>query len=87
MTFKQKFEEYTESEYKKLIARLFEADYSSEEELDEIVDVIITTSEHPNGSDVLYFPSDGAEDSPAGVLKTIKDWRAANAKPGFKPEE
>jgi len=26
------------------------------------------------------------KDGPAGVLKAIKQWRAANGKPGFKPE-
>lgn len=87
MSLKNEFEEYTESEYKALIQRLFEGDYSSEAELDEIVETIVNTSEHPNGSDVLYFPSEGVEDSPEGVLKAITTWRAANGKPGFKPEE
>jgi hypothetical protein len=87
MTFKNKFEEYTESEYKTLIQRLFDGDYSSEAELDEIVEIIVITSEHPNGSDILYFPEEGVEDSPEGVLNVIKQWRAANGKPGFKIEE
>lgn len=87
MIFKNKFEEYTESEYKTLIQRLFDGDYSSEAELDEIVEIVVFTSEHPSGSDILYFPEEGIEDSPEGVLKVIKQWRAANGKPGFKIEE
>jgi hypothetical protein len=86
MTFKKKLEDYTESEYKTLIQRLFTGDYTSEAELDEIVETIVNTSEHPNGSDVMYYPSAGAEDSPEGVLNTIKTWRVANGKPGFKAE-
>ncbi|ANI53640.1 colicin transporter [Pseudomonas sp. DR 5-09] len=43
-------------------------------------------SEHPSGSDILYYPAEGVEDSPAGALKAIKEWRAANGKPGFKPQ-
>lgn len=87
MSLKNKFEEYTESEYKTLIQRLFDGEYSSEKELDGIVENIVNTSEHPNGSDILYFPSEGIEDSPSGVLATIKQWRAANGKPGFKAED
>jgi hypothetical protein len=87
MNLKDKFEEYTESEYVRLIDRLFQGGFSSEEEHDAIVDNIVSTSEHPNGTGVLYYPEEGVEDSPAGVLKAIKDWRAANGKPGFKPEQ
>ncbi len=86
MNLKDKFEEYTESEYMSLIDRLFQGGFSSEEEHDAIVDNIVSTSEHPNGTGILYYPEEGVEDSPAGVLKAIKAWRAANGKPGFKPE-
>jgi hypothetical protein len=86
MILKAKFEEYTESEFISLINRLIEGDYSSEREHDAIVDSIVNISEHPSGSDILYYPAKEVEDSPAGVLKAIKDWRAANDKPGFKPE-
>ena len=87
MNLKNTLEEYNESEYTTLIQRLFNGEYSSEAELDEIVENIVNTSEHPNGSDILYYPEPGVEDSPAGVLKAIKQWRAANGKPGFKIEE
>ncbi|MGN4047258.1 bacteriocin immunity protein [Pseudomonas sp. SM4] len=83
----KKFEEYTEAEYISLINRLVEGDYSSEKEHDAIVNEIILSSEHPNGTDVLYYPEEGVEDSPEGVLGAIKVWRAANGKPGFKTEE
>ena len=87
MNFKSKFEEYTESEYISLISRLIKGDYSSEKEHDAIVYNIASTSEHPNGTGILYYPEEGVEDSPEGVLKAIKTWRAANGKPGFKSEE
>ena len=86
MNSNKKYEDYTEFDYMNLIHRLFKGDYSSEKELDEIVELIVDAAEHPAGSNVLYYPAEGVEDSPEGVLKTIKDWRAANGKPGFKPE-
>lgn len=87
MILKSKFEDYSESEYATLINRLFQGGFSSEEEHDAIVDNIVSTSEHPNGTGILYYPEPGVEDSPAGVLEAIKQWRAANGKPGFKIEE
>jgi hypothetical protein len=87
MILKNKFEQYTEAEYAALINRLVSGDYSSEREHDAIVANIVATSEHPNGSDILYYPEEGVEDSPEGALETIKAWRAANGKPGFKAEE
>ncbi|WP_277760623.1 bacteriocin immunity protein [Pseudomonas sp. A34-9] len=87
MKLKNKLEDYTESEYLAVIERLFEGRFPSERQHDEFVENIVVTSEHPNGTGVLYYPEEGAEDSPAGVLATIKAWRAANGKPGFKPEE
>lgn len=87
MKLKNALEDYTESEYLEIIQRLFEGKFPSEKQHDDLVDHIVTTSEHPNGTGVLYYPEDGFEDSPAGVLSAIKDWRLANGKPGFKPEE
>lgn len=87
MTLKSKFEDYTESEYALLINRLFQGGFSSEEEHDAIVDNIVSTSEHPNGTGILYYPEPGVEDSPTGVIEAIKQWRASNGKPGFKSED
>ncbi|WP_016676051.1 bacteriocin immunity protein, partial [Yersinia pestis] len=41
-------------------------------------------TEHPSGSDLIYYPEDGADDSPEGILELVKKWRAENGKPGFK---
>ncbi|RMS18304.1 Colicin/pyocin immunity protein [Pseudomonas savastanoi] len=41
-------------------------------------------TEHPAQTDVIFYPEEGQEDTPEGILKTIKEWRAKNGKPGFK---
>ncbi|MGE8150347.1 bacteriocin immunity protein [Pseudomonas vancouverensis] len=91
MKFKEKFEDYTESEFfafleglnkypEKLKGRALE-DY-----LDQLVEHFERITEHPGGSDVIFYPKEGQEDSTEGILKEVKAWRAANNKPGFKPE-
>ncbi|WP_288095641.1 bacteriocin immunity protein, partial [Pseudomonas sp.] len=43
-------------------------------------------TEHPDRSDVIFYPREGQEDSPEGILKEVKAWRASNNKPGFKSD-
>jgi hypothetical protein len=43
-------------------------------------------SEHPSGSDLIYYPKPLSDNSPEGIVKEVKEWRATNGKPGFKPE-
>ncbi|WP_145537815.1 bacteriocin immunity protein [Yersinia kristensenii] len=84
MELKKELTDYTENEFLELINLLFIGEFSSEEEHDELVNHIVKITEHPNGTDILYYPEVGVEDSPEGVIEFIKKWRAENGKPGFK---
>ncbi|CNC24835.1 colicin immunity protein [Yersinia intermedia] len=84
MELKKELTDYTENEFLELINLLFIGEFSSEEEHDELVNHIVKITENPNGTDILYYPEAGVEDSPEGVIKFIKKWRAENGKPGFK---
>ncbi|HGS6426801.1 TPA: bacteriocin immunity protein, partial [Klebsiella pneumoniae] len=57
---------------------------ATESEHDEAIYEFSQLTEHPDGWDLIYHPQAGADNSPAGVVKTVKEWRAANGKPGFK---
>lgn len=80
----KKISEYTESEFLALISSLLDRSLKSEEERDAVVHAIVDAAEHPDGTDIIFYPPEGTEDTPEGVLKRIKEWRAANGKPGFK---
>lgn len=43
-------------------------------------------TEHPEGIHGLCNSGDRGKDAPEKVLKAVKEWRAANNKPGFKSE-
>ncbi|MCC8456491.1 bacteriocin immunity protein [Photorhabdus aegyptia] len=83
MELKNKLEEYTENEFMELILRII-LDEGTEEEQDTLLEGFIKITEYPSGSDLIYYPKNGEDDSPEGILKTIKEWRAKNDKPGFK---
>lgn len=89
--FKDSIEQYTETEFLEFLDSYFsEVERLSGDELDEYTRKYVKhfekITEHPDKSDVLFYPKEGQEDSSEGVLKEVKDWRAANGKPGFKPE-
>lgn len=86
-----RLEDYTESEFLDFLKELFDGGEGlTGDEFDkymiERVQHFETVTEHPSRSDVIFYPKEGQEDSPEGILKAVKEWRAANNKPGFKPE-
>ncbi|ABS46675.1 MULTISPECIES: bacteriocin immunity protein [Yersinia pseudotuberculosis complex] len=76
--------DYTESEFLELVKELFNVEKTTEEEdINNLIE-FKRLCEHPAGSDLIFYPDDNREDSPEGVVKEVKKWRAENGKPGFK---
>ncbi|KMJ45145.1 hypothetical protein AB204_10645 [Xenorhabdus khoisanae] len=84
MELKHSISEYTEAEFLKLLQIICDSDTETEEEHNDLVRHFKKVTEHPSGSDLIYFPKAGEDDSPEGILKTVKEWRSKNGKPGFK---
>lgn len=89
---KNKFEDYTEEEFLKFLEDLFSnpdnlKGKAFERRSIQMVNHFREVTGHPAGSDVIFYPEPGHEHSPEGILKTVKEWRAQNGKPGFKASE
>ena len=80
---KNTFSEYTESEFEALLQRIISYD-GTELEVDKMVFLFEEVSEHPAGSDLIFYPEDGADDSASGITQAVKEWRATQGLPGFK---
>jgi len=76
--------DYTEKEFLNFVISICDAGARTEEEDIKMVLEFEALTEHPDGSDLIYYPRDDRDDSPEGVVKEVKEWRAANNKPGFK---
>lgn len=83
---KKTISDYTEAEFLAFVKKLFDVQNTTEEEDIKNILEFKRLCEHPSGSDLVYYPDDNREDSPEGVVKEIKEWRAKNGKPGFKKE-
>ena len=80
----KKIEEYTESEFLLLVKKICDSEYATEkDQVDAVLEFEVLT-EHPDGSDLIYYPPSNAESTPEVITKKVKEWRAANGKPGFR---
>jgi hypothetical protein len=89
--FKERLEEYTEAEFLAFLEEMTAnpknlrgRDFGKK--VEKYVEHFEKITEHPDGSDVIFYPKNGRDDSSAAILQEIKEWRSANGKPGFKPE-
>ncbi|WP_030129199.1 bacteriocin immunity protein [Pseudomonas sp. QTF5] len=82
---KNKISDYTESEFVALLQNIISHD-GTEEEIDRLVFHFEDMSEHPSGSDLIFYPEEGADESAEGIAQTVKEWRAAHGLAGFKNE-
>lgn len=84
MQLKASINEYAEKEFLEILSKLFNGQCSTEQEYHGLLEHVEQISQHPKGNEILFYSAPGVEDSPEGVLRIIKEWRAANGLPGFK---
>ena len=80
----QSISDYTEQEFKSLVKRICVDDYDSEQEHIDAVFLFEKLSEHPDGSDLIFYPEKAEDSTPESITQIVKEWRAANGKSGFK---
>lgn len=81
---KKSISEYTQSEFLDLLNDICFINGLSEGEHTRCVIHFDKITQHPDGSDLIYYPEDGADDSPEGILETVKKWRKSQGLPLFK---
>ncbi|WP_460149178.1 bacteriocin immunity protein [Pseudomonas sp. S3_E10] len=89
MLLKEKYEDYTEAEFLELLEEFFTNKHNLEDDalgkhINTLAIHFTKVTEHPEKNGLIFYPAEGVEDSPAGILNVVKKWRAANGKPGFK---
>lgn len=77
--------DYTEQQFVQFVEEIRKANKSaSDNVLGELLEQFCEITGHPDGTDLIYYPEDGADNSAKGIACTVKEWRAANGLPGFK---
>ena len=82
--YEKTISDYTEAQFIEFLNSVLAANTSPDEILDPLLFEFERLSEHPAGTDLIYWPEDGAQCTAEGITETVKKWRAANGLPGFK---
>jgi len=82
MNIKPRFEDYTEAEFTQLVNEICNAE-GNETYQDQLLEHFISVSEHPEGSDLIYYSLD-EDATPEKIVAAVKSWRKSHGKSGFK---
>ncbi|HBC3529436.1 TPA: bacteriocin immunity protein [Vibrio parahaemolyticus] len=83
MKLKSNISDYTYSEFKDFINLICDNDLSESEE-NKLVLHFSKIVKHPDGTDLIFWPKPGQDDSPEGIVNEIKRWYASQGLPCFK---
>lgn len=87
MNDKQTMADYTELEFLELINSIINVEnFKNEEQRNKLILKFRKLCVHPAKADLIFWPEAEGLDSPENIVRIIKDWCAANGKPGFRPE-
>lgn len=78
--------DYTEEEFLEFLTEICKSEYLTEKDQIEAVLLFEKLTEHPDGSDLIYYADSDEDSTPEAIIKKVKVWRDANGKPGFKTE-
>lgn len=85
MELKSSISEYTEAEFLEFMKEIFKENIAkTDDQLDILLEHFERITEHPEGTDLIYYAATDAESTPEAITNKIKEWRTANGKPGFK---
>ncbi|KPW84595.1 bacteriocin immunity protein [Pseudomonas syringae pv. coryli] len=83
MELKNALSDYTESEFRQIIQTIKNCD-GEEAFQDDLIAHLNLIALEAGGSDLVFYPEEGADNSAEGITQTIKEWSAANGLPDFK---
>ena len=79
--------DYTETAFLEFLNKICRSEYTTEKAQISAVVLFEELTEHPDGSDLIYYAETDEDATPEAIIEKVKAWRTANGKPGFKIEE
>ncbi|MFL1467377.1 bacteriocin immunity protein [Marinobacter sp. DUT-3] len=75
--------EYSENEFLEILKEFWDGDMTEAEEY-EFVQRFNEIIEHPEKSDLIFYPPGNRDDSPEGVIDELKKWYREQGKACFR---
>lgn len=83
MKLKNSLESYSKVEFLELLQEIFDAK-GTDEYQDSLLDNFIAVTQHPAGSDLIYYPETPADSTPERIAEIVKEWRLSQGLEHFK---
>lgn len=83
MKLKDAISSYTEVEFINLINEIIEAK-GTDDYQDELLEHFCKISQHPDGSDLIYYPETDEDGTPERIVEIVKNWRESQGLSSFK---
>ncbi|EHJ9984842.1 bacteriocin immunity protein [Vibrio parahaemolyticus] len=80
----QNITDYSEIEFLQLIKDICVDTYATEKEHIAAVMLFEKLAEHPDGSDLIYYPESPENGTPENIVRIVKQWRQSKGLPCFK---
>ncbi|PKH84428.1 bacteriocin immunity protein [Pseudomonas sp. Choline-02u-1] len=82
---KNSITDFTEAEFIGYMEELLVANKTvSDDVLDDLLERFCKITEHPDGTDLIYYPENGSAGTAEDVTRVVKEWRSSQGLPGFK---
>jgi hypothetical protein len=75
---------YTKQDFITFVKKICNDDYETEQEHIDAVLLFEKLTQHPDGSDLIFYPEKPGDDSPERITEIVKEWRESQDLPCFK---
>ena len=81
----KKISDLTEKEFIEYIYEILKENTAeTDDRLDDLLDQFEKITEHPDGTDLIYYPEKESDGTPEKITEIVKKWRFSNGLSSFK---
>lgn len=82
---KNSIADFSEVEFLQFVEEIFKENVSDTDDvLDELLEQFEDITQHPDGTDLIYYPETPEDGTPENIVRIVKEWRLAQGLACFK---
>ncbi len=82
---KNSITDFSEVEFLQFVEEIFKENVSDTDDvLDELLEQFEDITQHPDGTDLIYYPETHEDGTPENIVRIVKEWRLAQGLACFK---